>query len=177
MARLVLLDADVVIRAFELGIWDKLTAKHEVVLARSVFSREVRDYRDPASGRRVPIDLGPDMDNGRLKVMDADLSWTAEADDVCCRRLGGLHGHGELESIAIAKHAARDALFCTADGYAIQAMVVIGLREQLISMEKLLQAAGLSRKFNTRADYQFSEAKFRKWVRLGSIRLAETEGL
>jgi len=177
LARLVLLDADVVIRAFELGIWDKLTARHEVVLARSVLNREVRDYRDPASGRRVPIDLGPDLDNERLKVMDADLSWTAEVDNVCSSRLGGLHGYGELEPIAIAKHSARDALFCTADGYAIQTMVVLGLREQLMSMEKLLQTTGLSRKFDTRADYQFSEAKFKKWVRLGSIRLAETEGL
>lgn len=109
--------------------------------------------------------------------MDADLSWTAEVENVCCRRLGGLHGHGELESIAIARHIVHDALFCTADGYAIQAMVVLGLREQLVSMEKLLQAAGLARKFDTRADYQFSEVKFRKWLRLGSIRLAETEEL
>lgn len=64
MARLVLLDADVVIRAFELGIWDKLTAKREVVLARTVLDREVRDYRDPATGRQVLIDLKPYLTTG-----------------------------------------------------------------------------------------------------------------
>ncbi|MCX6842769.1 MAG: hypothetical protein NTX53_10850 [candidate division WOR-3 bacterium] len=49
MARLVLLDADVVIRAFELGIWDKLIAKYEVVLARIVCERDVKFCDDPVT--------------------------------------------------------------------------------------------------------------------------------
>jgi hypothetical protein len=176
LARLVLLDADVVIRAFELHIWDRLVDKYEVVLAGTVCN-EVRDYFDPATAARKDINLKSYIADGRIKLVDAPLIWAAEIDAFCRARLGGLHGKGELESIAIVKHETRDVQFCTADGYAIRTMVLLGYGSRLVSLEKLLRSVGLSRKFETREDYQYSDARFKKCLKDGSIRRTETERL
>lgn len=177
MARLVLLDADVVIRAFELGIWDKLVAKYEVVLARIVCEHDVKFYDDQVTMMRKGIDLKPYLAAGRVSVVDAPLEWTAEVEKTCRERLGGLHGQGELESIAIVKNEARDVLFCSADGFAIQLMAVLRLADKAISFERLLRSVGLSRSFASSGDLQYSEGKFKYWLRRGSVRLAETENL
>ncbi|MFO7650531.1 MAG: hypothetical protein R6X13_04215 [bacterium] len=169
-----LLDADVVIRAFELGIWDKLVAKYEVALARTVCEQEVKGYYDEAVMRQKKIDLGPYIADGRVTVADAELDWVAEVSEACRKALGSLHGYGELESVAIVKHHDRQTLFCSADGYAVQLMAVLGLAEEAISMEHLLKSVGLSRRFDGKDDIQFSEVKFRHYLKQGRIRLAQT---
>lgn len=172
MDRLVLLDADVVIKAFELGIWDKLVAKTQVSLARTVYD-EVGHYFDPDTLAKKGIDLGPDSEAGRIQILDATIDTPVKLMERCRKHLE-LHG-GELESIALVADAEGEGYFCTADGNAIQAMVLLDLTEQATSLEALLARIGLSRSFDERN--QFSQAKFDFWLRRGGILKVQTAEL
>jgi hypothetical protein len=54
--RLPLLDANIVIEAHCLGIWEKLTRAVEIVLPSTVADEEVQFYEDPETGDHIPID-------------------------------------------------------------------------------------------------------------------------
>ena len=70
-ARLVLLDADVVIEAFRQGIWDTLIARTHVHVARAIVE-EASFYPDPLTGQDRRIDLQSYIDQDRVKVLDPD---------------------------------------------------------------------------------------------------------
>ena len=56
--RLLLLDANIVIYLFEIGLWDKLIGCRDVLLSRIVAEREAQFFEDDA-GERVYFDLQP----------------------------------------------------------------------------------------------------------------------
>jgi hypothetical protein len=123
---LVLLDADVVIEAFRLGIWESLTTKMSVYVASSVAS-EAGYYFDPATGARKTINLPAEAAAGRITVIDGDAVQMGQVQNACRPFLLDLHV-GELESIAVVQTEGHS--FCTADHAAAKAMAVLGLSEQ-----------------------------------------------
>lgn len=78
-SRLILLDANVVIRLFELGIWERIAARHHVLLARTVLD-ESQFYED-AHGRQY-IDWDRWSAAGTFEVRQAPPSEVA----AYCRR-------------------------------------------------------------------------------------------
>ena len=161
-----LLDADVVIRLFELGIWDKLVTGTRITLAQQVFD-QAQHYYEPETMARKCINLQPYLDEARIDVLDCEAQEVAPVRSQCCK-FADLHP-GELESLAILNRTGNDALFCTADRGAIRAAVMLDLTEKVISLEQLLQRVGLKRSFTDKEDQQFSEQKFQHAVKLASI--------
>lgn len=161
-----LLDADVVIRLFELGIWDRLVRAAQVSVARTVLD-ETMCWYDPDTMARKCIVLQPDIAEGRITVIDCDANEVAPV-SAACEKFSDLHA-GELESLAIMCRPGQSALFCTADGGAIRAAVLLDLLERTVSLEELLKQVGLGRDFSGRENQQFSERRFQQSVRLANI--------
>jgi len=160
----VLLDADVVIWLSENGIWDQLIDRARVALARTVV-QEVDHYYDPATQAQKRISLKPYVTSKRIEIVDADKDTTRKVLEKCGKYVS-LH-KGELESVAYVAKPGSDALLCTGDGGAIRAMVLLDLNEQAVSLEEMLRRSGLARSFAGHDVYQFSEKKFRYWIKLG----------
>jgi len=83
------------------------------------------------------IDLQPYKDRGLIDVVECDAAEAAQVRARCCR-FAELHT-GELESLAILCRPGQDALFCTADGGAIRAAVMLDLTDRIVSAEELLR--------------------------------------
>ena len=161
-----LLDADVVIRLFELGIWDKLVAGTRITLTEEVFD-QAQHYDEPETMARKYINLQPYLDESKIDVLGCEAVEVAQVRARCCK-FAELHPGG-LESLAILNRAGTDALFCTADRGAIRAAVMLDLTENMVSLEELLRRVNLQRSFADRADWQFSEQGFQRAVKLASL--------
>jgi hypothetical protein len=162
-----LLDANVIIHACELGVWDKLVAHNEIMLAATIRRDETLYYYVPKTGEKVYLNLTSDS---RIQ----ELSVETESVDRIRRSLPRsieLH-EGELESLAILCAGSEKYKFCTADRAAIQALVLFDHAEQGLSFEKLLVGCGLTRK----VDPEYSEARFRWCVRQAAIERVQRPG-
>ncbi len=81
---------------------------------------------------------------------------------------------GETESLALLySNKAEQRLFCTADATAIQALSMLGLWEQGISLEKALIHAGLQRSLS----YQYTDDYYQKLIKKGQVRRLMGEGV
>ena len=168
-----LLDADVVIGLFEIGIWEKLVDRTRVTLSQQVLD-EAQHYYDSETMARKCINLQPYVDEAKIDVLACDAQEVAPVRSQCCK-FAILHP-GELESLAILNRIGSDALFCTADRGAIRAAVMLDLAERVISLEELLVRVGLKRNFTDNEDLQYSEQAFKRAVRRASIDKVEGFG-
>jgi hypothetical protein len=160
---LVLLDADVVIEAFRLGIWELLTTKVNVYVASTV-SREAGHYFDAVTGARCIIDLPAEAAAGRITIVEADSAQMGQVQNSCRPFLLDLHV-GELESIALVRTAGHS--FCTADHAAAKAMAVLDLSDRAASLESVLKRNGLAPKAEMKR--YFSTATMNAWLKEGSV--------
>jgi len=162
--RLVLLDADVVIEAFRQGIWDALIARTHVHVARAIIE-EANFYPDPLTGQDRRIDLQSYIDQGKITVLDPDEEALAQVSNTC-RRCLELHD-GERSSLATLVRLGSEYRFCTGDKAAIQALVLLELSGQSISLDRLLGDAGIARPGPL--GNQFTEQYLERWLRQGSV--------
>lgn len=135
-----LLDAVIVILAYQANVWTRLKRRHRVAVPAtvSVEARFARSESGPA-----PIHLQREADCGEIDCLDATADELLRAvSDFVPSFVEGLHG-GELEALALL-YGGRfpDYLFCTADVPAIEAAAMLGLGSRLISWEDLLRALG-----------------------------------
>lgn len=136
----VLLDANVVIRAHELGVWEWLTRVFHVEVPSIVVRSEALHYHPLRQPRKkVPIDLPAQVQSGTVKELVGtaeDIARVLSAFDPSF--VGGIHA-GETEGLAlILTGAAGDAQFCSGDALAIQALAMLGLAKRAVSFETLL---------------------------------------
>jgi len=171
-ARLVLLDADVIIELFRQGIWDALVSKVQVFVTPTVV-KEVRFYPDPASGQRRRVDLQSYVDDSRIHLLDAEAESLDATRDACGKCLA-IHP-GELYSLAALKAADNACKFCTADKAAIQALVLLDMTDRAVSMERMLGDAGVGRKQPLAR--QFDDEYLQKWLRSGAVLKAGSAAL
>jgi hypothetical protein len=81
---------------------------------------------------------------------------------------------GEIESLALIKSGKlKDTLFCSSDGPAIQALVMIGHSDAGISMETLLKKTGLQKGL----EHQFCNDFFKKHIAKGSENYIQRVGI
>jgi len=166
-----LLDADVVIDAHRLGMWDKLLAQNRVHIGAVVLRTEVKYYIDN-NGRRRNINL---MSQHRAKKI-TELSATLEEQRILKKRFDAVLGPkldpGETESLVILERIP-ELIFCTFDYAAIIAVVLLGMGNRVISFETVLKKCGLSR----RLQRKHSEERFKHIVKTAKLMRVMGQGL
>ena len=140
--KLLLLDADVIVFAHELGVWEKIKNAYDVHVPATVIEIEVKFFTSKDGGKR--IDLQAAVAAGEIKRLEATAQEVAEVfANFEPSFLAALHD-GEKEAIAIlVSQATAGLVFCTGDVIAIQSVAMLGCTERCISFEELLQKAGL----------------------------------
>lgn len=169
-----LLDADVVIEAHRLGVWDKLIARARVACPATVVTDEALFYRQDEFSVTPRIHLPKLVEEGKLAMLEASADDLAQVVSILTQNvLGGLHP-GETEALALlGSGKAQGWLFCTGDRAAIHALALLGLSEKGISFERALSAVGLTK----RLPRQFTDSYFQRSLREGQERRLRGLGL
>lgn len=170
----VLLDADVIIEAHKLGIWQQLTKRLQLVVPSIVIHDEALFFSQTSRGPRENIRLQTLVEEGKIIELSATYAELVSIYTIFDRVFIETLHPGETEALALLKaKKVGAASFCTGDGHAIQALAMIGMSECGISMETLLVSIGLKRKLQR----QFTEASFRLNRREGREKRITREGL
>ncbi len=156
-----LLDANVVIALFKLGIWEKVVAVCDLHLAETVV-HESHFYEDDA-GARHDFDLRPFIDDGRIQ------QFSVPATDVkrFVRTFGADYMEkldaGEAESLAHLETASDEHTICSADAIVFRVLGNLDRGEQGVSLQEVLEKLGLTRKLPA----QFTKATRDRWTAQG----------
>lgn len=166
--RLVLLDAGAVIHAHRVGGWKPLCAAYDVIVPGIVVG-EATFFVD-VNGNRTPIDLSVDFAAGVAKRYDALVPDFAATTAALPHQLRVRVHDGELEALTFLRtQGTRDTVFLSADSGAIEATVVLGFSNVAQSLEKALQACGITKAL----PYEHTEAFIREAKGRGGVMLAQ----
>ncbi|MBL7543940.1 MAG: hypothetical protein JNL11_08995 [Bdellovibrionaceae bacterium] len=140
--KLIILDANVIIHAHELGIWNHLVYQYDVCIVGIVIDDEAK-YFQSQTGIKTDIDLKKNELDGKIHRLDPDLSHTQkilkEYKEIFVKGLDP----GERDAITLLNSGSFDEhLFCSGDKSAIKAAAVIDKTFNVISLEKLLRESG-----------------------------------
>ena len=170
--RLLLLDANVVIKLFELGLWDKLIERCEVLLSRIVAEQEAQFF-ETDDGEKHYFDLQPYVAAKSVLVIDVSVSeikaFRDLFDPVYLSRLDD----GEAESLAYLVKSEETCLICSADAIVYRVLALLDRIEQGLSLEKILGSIGLGRSL----PWEFSEKFRERWTNVGSRHRIQDSGL
>lgn len=174
MHKLVLFDANIVIEAFELGIWYNLIEKVEVYIPSIVAHDEAKFVRKETGRIPEEINLSRLIEDGRIFEISAEMEEMIQLNNIFDDLfLEGIHD-GEKEALAILyARKEHDLFFCTADAMPIKGMAMLQLSEIGISFEQLLKSIGMKKKLR----FHFTEEWFKKRLKEGSQNLITCEGL
>lgn len=166
-----LLDANIIIELFRLGLWSKLVELCDIHVGKTVVA-EANFYED-AGGNRVDIDLSVDISGQRIQAFQVELH---ELDDF--RRqydpsyLSKLDP-GETEALVKLLSLPSDWRLCSADGIVFKVLANVQRGEQGISLEEVLNQVGMSRRLSRQYTKDFRAEK----TKLGSIDSIQNRGL
>lgn len=158
--RLVLLDANVVIQLFELGAWQQVAERCEILLSRTVIDEAHFYERD---GERFDIDWDELTKDSSIQIR------SVSPNDVqaYCKRFDKDYydkmDPGEAESLVLLEREA-EARICSADKIVWRVLGNINQPERGISLEEILQQIGLTKPLPDRFSKRFRE----QWCRQGS---------
>lgn len=169
--RFLLLDANVVIKLFELGLWKTVIDKCEILLARTVVEREAEFFFDD-DGQHA-IDLAHDINSNRIGIVDVQASdlrcFLDRFDPLYLERLDP----GEAESLAYLVSCEDPCLLCSSDAIVFRVLAQLRRAEQGVSLEEVLQSVGLGRGLPR----QFTKAFRRLWTKRGQEEMIRGIGL
>jgi hypothetical protein len=138
--KLLLLDTNIVIKAFELGLWQNLTERCDIYLAATVIQES--EYYEDQDGHTHRIDLSQDIGVRIMKfeLRPSELSqFRALFDPSYLEKLDD----GETESLAFLVNSSEPLLICSADKIVYRILGNLRRSEQGISLEEVLQQIGL----------------------------------
>jgi hypothetical protein len=172
--KLVLLDADIVIKAYEIGVWSELIDRVQIVVTSIVARDEALFYSKELGKIPEEINLLELIKEGKISELTASNTEISILLDNFDRVfIEGLH-KGEVEALAlIYSGKALEYNFCSGDKVAIQGLAMIGYSYLGISMEKLLYGVGLQKKLS----HGFTDLYFKKWLKIGNQRFVTKNGL
>ena len=170
--RLLLLDANVVFRLFELGLWDAVVEHCEVILTRTVADVEVRYYHGKDADHL--IDLSGYENDGRIAVVDLDASELKEFRDLFDPLYLARLDDGEAESLAYLASSEDEHLVSSSDSIVSKVLGRLRRSEQGISLEEILQRIGRTVKGLER---QFTQEFREHWTREGGRDMIQGTGL
>ncbi len=170
----VLLDADIIIDAYQLGVWQKLTEQFELLVPSIVIHDEALFFSHRTGGQHEDINLRSQVADAKITELTATSEELASIFGIFDRVFIETLHPGETEALALLKaNRAGEACFCTGDGCAIQALAMIGMSERGISMEKLLASIGLRKSLKR----QLTENFFKQHRTTGQEKRITCEGL
>jgi hypothetical protein len=140
---LLLLDANVVIKLHELGLWTHVVQRHNVFMTATVLD-EARYYRDGELD--VPIELATQIQQRQLTVVEMDSAVFARFKDRFSPGYFERLDPGEGEALAFLDSSAEPFLLCSSDAIVFRTLALLNRSEQGLSLEETLSGAGLSRK-------------------------------
>lgn len=170
--RLVLLDANVIIEAHELGVWHQLIAFYEVIVPSVVARHEARYF--VTGEQHNPIQLASLIAQGKVKELQADLNELSEVMKQFDPLFSESIDPGEQEALALML-AGRcpDHRFCSADARPLQALAMLGMSDGGVSLEELLGKMGQSKPL----DEQYTKAYLERQIKEGQRRRIQNDGL
>jgi len=137
------LDANIVIQLFQLGLWDEVVERCELILSETVVGEA--DFFVDSRGVEHAIDLRPDADAGRIRVIALTLAeitaFRSQFDPLYVQKLDD----GETESLAYCLREGDPHRLCSSDAIVFKVLAVLDRSEQGVSIEEVLQAVGLAR--------------------------------
>jgi hypothetical protein len=159
--KLLLLDANIVIKAFELGLWEKLIERCDIWLASTIVQEA--EYFTTDDGIAHRIDISTDVVEKRVSDFEVPLSelsrFRESFDPSYLEKLDD----GETESLAFLLHSNERFLICSADKIVFRILENLKRSEQGVSFEEVLQQIGLG----TALPRQFSKVFREDWTRKG----------
>ena len=159
--RLLLLDANIVIEIFRLGLWERIVARCDVHLSRTVCAEAI--YFDDDNGNRQTIDMTASIRTGAISVFDVSPSeltaFRDTFDPVYFEKLDP----GETESLAYLLRQNDECQICSADKILYRVLGNLHRGEQGISLEEILQGIGLAQRLST----PFTKAYRELWTAKG----------
>jgi hypothetical protein len=170
----VLLDANVIIEAYKLGVWNNLLQCTEIIVPSIVARQEALFFKKNEGRVPKPIQLKRLIRKGLISEMVATSAEMVSLQEVFDSVFIHTLHDGELEALAlILADRVGDALFCTSDASPICALAMIGASDLGISMEELLQIKRLQKPL----EWQFSEKFFQIHVTAGKENRITGRGL
>ena len=158
-SRSILLDANIVIELFRLGVWRAMVSRCEIMLAETVVAES--RFHDTEDGRR---DIDWAMERSRGEVRFASLP--AGRIHAYVSRFGPGYFEkldpGEAESLALLE-AIDGSMICSADRIVWRVLGNTDRVDRGISLEELLRGNGLQKPLHAR----FSRAFRERWCREG----------
>jgi hypothetical protein len=157
-----LLDANVVIKIFSLGLWNALVKQYELHLSEIVVGES--DYYEDSSGARQNIDLEPFIATGEVQVFSHSSSelerFRSSFDLSYLERLDP----GETESLVhLLSEGNKDLRLCSADGIVFRVLGNLGLSDKGVSLEEVLDQFKMQRKL----EHHFSRDARQRWAQEG----------
>ena len=172
--KFVLFDANIIIEAYELGIWETLVERVEVYVPSIVVHDEARFVKYEIGRIPEEINLSALIDSGRIFEISAEIDEIAKLDNIFdALFLQSIHD-GEKEALAILYvNKKENLLFCTADAMPIKGMAMLQLSERAISFQNLLKSIGIQKQLKL----HFTGSWFKARLREGQEKFIRGEGL
>jgi hypothetical protein len=160
-SRLVLLDANIVIELFRLGIWNQITERCDIVLAETVVEESA--FYDTPDGREY-IDWDAVRNAGTVRIESLPVTDIKKYCDKFGQGYFEKLDPGEAEALAL---LAREtgSMICSADKIVWRVLGNTNATERGISLEEILQSSGLTKQLQRR----FTKAFRQEWNKKGGI--------
>jgi hypothetical protein len=168
--RLLLLDANVVIELFRLGIWERVIERCEISLARTIVD-ESYFYADD-NGDRIDFDLSPFEASQQIIVFDVTPSRARSLRDMFDSTFIEKLDAGEVEALCHLLDSSEPFSISSADAIVYRVLGNLNRGSQGISLEEILQRVGFGRALS----YQFTKAFRDKWTARGFAERMQGQG-
>ena len=153
--QLLLVDANVIIKLHELGIWESFIQSCSVTISKEV-QKEARFWEDDSGGKHY-FDIEEDIKNSKIIREEVSLSRIHEF----CQQFDPSYfdrlDKGEAELLTILYTSSKEWQVTSADGIVFKVLGRTGRADQGISLEEILNQIGLGRKLTRQFTREFRE--------------------
>lgn len=168
--RFLLLDANVIIRLFELSLWKKIVETCDIIVAETVVEEAEFFFDD--EGQHA-IDLSADIKSNRITIASVPASDVAQFRDRFSPDYLERIDPGEAEALAFLLSSNDPCLLCSADAIVFRILGRLNRGEQGLSLEEVLDRVGLSRGLPN----QFRKEARDRWTKQGQQDMIQHRGL
>jgi hypothetical protein len=165
-----LLDANIIIELWRLGLWSKLVELCDIHVGKTVVGEA--DFFLDVSGNRIAIDLSADIANQRIEVFQVEFheldKFRRQYDPSYLAKLDP----GETEALVKLLSLPSDWRLCSADGIVFKVLANVRRGDQGISLEEILGQVGMSRRLSKQYTKEFRTGK----TKLGAIDSIQNRG-
>ncbi|MHC4173790.1 MAG: hypothetical protein ACYTBX_10220 [Planctomycetota bacterium] len=165
-----LLDAGPIIELCKLGIWDIFIQRCNVTITRTVAAEAKYaslEFED------IQIDLESAENQTLVKIVDVDIPVVKTFYDKFDLLYKAIIDPGEKETLAFLYNSSENWLVCAADKAVFRVIGLLGLGQQGISLEEVLEEIGFQRDMKPQYTKNFRE----KWTHIGQVDSIQDRGL